>query len=58
MALDEPSEADEVHVVDDIRVIVDALSAHYVQGSTVDYRKTMFGMQFGISGGRLGGGSC
>gem|GEM_PF-4553741 len=45
-------------MIDDIRVIVDALSAHYVQGSTVDYRKTMFGMQFGISGGRLGGGSC
>lgn len=58
MALDEPSDGDEVHVVDDIRVIVDALSAHYVEGSTVDYRKTLFGMQFGITGGRLNGGSC
>lgn len=58
MALDEPSENDAVLDIDTIKVIVDALSAHYVEGSTVDYRQTSYGMQFGIMGGRLGGGAC
>lgn len=58
MALDEPSDADDVLDIDDIKVIVDALSAHYVEGATIDYRKTTYGMQFGVTGGRLGGGTC
>lgn len=57
MALDEPSHRDTVYNIENVKVVVDALSASYIQGATVDYVHTTYGDRFSITGG-AGGGHC
>ncbi|MHB9146125.1 MAG: iron-sulfur cluster assembly accessory protein [Symbiobacteriia bacterium] len=58
MALDEPSNRDSVLDMGEIKVLVDALSAGYVEGATVDFAQTAYGDRFSISGGRDSDGHC
>jgi iron-sulfur cluster assembly accessory protein len=67
MALDnEPRQDDAITDFDGVRVLVDPLSAQYVQGAEVDYVEGLMGRGFTVvnpnyqsSGGGCGGGcSC
>ena len=48
LALDEKKEGDHVFDAEGIRIIVDAASLRYVDGSTVDYTESMMGSGFEV----------
>ena len=66
MALDEPRQDDAVTELDGVKIVVDPLSAQYVEGAQVDYVDGLMGRGFTVSnpayqsqGGGCGGGcSC
>src|SRR5215217_2694574 len=63
MALDnEPRDDDNVATFDGVRVVVDPLSAQYVEGAQVDYVDGLMGAGFTVSNpnyqGEGGGGGC
>jgi iron-sulfur cluster assembly protein len=49
LALDEQRDGDQVFDHDGIRVIVDAASLQYVDGSTVDYTESLMGAGFQVN---------
>jgi iron-sulfur cluster assembly protein len=62
MALDnEPRDDDSVAEFNGVRILVDALSAQYVEGAQVDYVDGLMGRGFTVSNPNLqssGGGGC
>jgi iron-sulfur cluster assembly accessory protein len=48
MVLDEVAEGDQVFDKDGIKVIVDAMSARYLEGAEVDYKDDLMGGGFAI----------
>lgn len=49
LALDHPQEDDNVIEVDGMKVLVDPMSANYVQGSEIDFKDALMGGGFAIS---------
>jgi iron-sulfur cluster assembly protein len=49
LALDETKEGDEVFDFNGIRILVDAQSLRYVDGSTVDYTESLMGSGFQVN---------
>jgi iron-sulfur cluster insertion protein len=45
---DEQNEDDFEIMLDDVKVLVDAMSMQYLQGAVIDYTEELFGSQFSI----------
>ena len=49
MALDEPTDDDEVFEQNGIKLIVDAMSLRYLEGAEVDYKEDLMGGGFAVN---------
>ena len=49
MTLDEAQDGDEITTLDGVRVLIDEMSAQYIQGSEVDYVDSLMGAGFAVN---------